>query len=122
MGNNDRSQTLFTKILSSYPKRVDVWSTYIDSLIKIKDFGKVRYVRKFGGNCSAFHDSNTTYFRACREVLEQATSQVLPVKKMKTLFKKSLSFEEKYGTPEDVARVQQLAADYVEKQCNKEST
>lgn len=39
---------------------------------------------------------------------------------MKTLFNKFKSFEEKYGTPESVAHVQQLAADYVEKQCNKD--
>jgi len=37
---------------------------------------------------------------------------------MRTLFKKFMSFEEKYGTPEAVERVRQMAADYVEKRCN----
>ena len=39
---------------------------------------------------------------------------------MKTLLKKFIGFEEKYGTPEGVARVQQLALKYVENQCSKQ--
>lgn len=51
----------------------------------------------------------------CRKVLERACVQTLPPRKMKTLFTKFVSFEEKHGTPEAVARVRQMAADYVEK-------
>lgn len=54
--------------------------------------------------------------------MERAVAQTLPVRKMKTLFKKFISFEEKHGTSEAVARVQQMVTDYVEKQCSKEST
>lgn len=39
---------------------------------------------------------------------------------MKTLFTKFINFEEKYGTPEAVARVRQMAADYVEKHSETE--
>lgn len=42
LGDKERSQTLFEQILTSYPKRVDVWSTYIDCLIKIEDFDIAR--------------------------------------------------------------------------------
>jgi hypothetical protein len=58
------------------------------------------------------------YLHICRKVLEQACVQTLPVRKMRTLFKKFMSFEEKCGTPEAVERVRQMATDYVEKQCN----
>jgi len=54
--------------------------------------------------------------------LEQACVQTLPVRKMRTLFKKFMSFEEKYGTPEAVERVRQMATDYVDKRCSVEVT
>ncbi|CAL1679383.1 unnamed protein product [Lasius platythorax] len=96
LGEKERAQTLFENILSSYPKRVDVWSCYVDCLIKSEDID------------------------IARRVLERACVQTLPARKMKTLFAKFISFEEKYGTPEAVARIVQMAADYVEKQCNRE--
>ncbi|XP_015190480.1 PREDICTED: protein RRP5 homolog [Polistes dominula] len=94
-GDKERSQTLFEQILSSYPKRVDIWSSYVDSLVKS---GEILIARK---------------------VLERAIVQKLPPKKMKTLFKKFISFEEKHGTSEDVQRVQRIATEYIENQCNE---
>ncbi|KOC61617.1 Protein RRP5 like protein [Habropoda laboriosa] len=96
-GDKERSQTLFEQILNSYPKRVDIWSCYIDSLIKSNDID------------------------IARKVLERAVVQTLPPRKMKSLFKKFINFEEQHGTQEDVARVQQMAVEYVEKQCNKDA-
>lgn len=54
-----------------------------------------------------------------RKVLERAIVQNLPPKKMKVLFKKFISFEEKHGTSEDVERVQRVATDYIENQCGE---
>ncbi|XP_076167396.1 ribosomal RNA Processing 5 [Ptiloglossa arizonensis] len=96
-GDKERAQTLFEQILCSYPKRVDIWSCYVDSLIKSNDID------------------------IARKVLERAVVQTLPPRKMKSIFKKFISFEKQHGTREDVARVQQMAIEYVEKQCNKES-
>ncbi|CAK9818726.1 Protein RRP5 homolog [Anthophora quadrimaculata] len=96
-GDKERSQTLFEQILSSYPKRVDIWSCYVDSLTKSNDID------------------------IARKVLERAVVQTLPPRKMKSLFKKFISFEEQHGTQESVARVQQMAVEYVEKQCNKDA-
>ncbi|KYM75390.1 Protein RRP5 like protein, partial [Atta colombica] len=91
LGDKERAQTLFENILSSYPKRIDVWSCYVDCLIKSKDID------------------------LARKVLEQACVQTLSPRKMKILFMKFINFEEKYGTSEAVTRVRQMAADYVEK-------
>ena len=33
-GDTERGKTLYEKLLSSYPKRTDLWSIYIDMLIK----------------------------------------------------------------------------------------
>ncbi|KAJ8683691.1 hypothetical protein QAD02_019483 [Eretmocerus hayati] len=94
-GDKERSQTLFEQVLSSYPKRTDVWSSYVDSLVKSGDID------------------------LARKVLDRAILQVIPAKKMKVLFKKYISFETKHGTPENVSRIQDLAVKYVEEQCNK---
>ncbi|XP_043282743.1 protein RRP5 homolog [Venturia canescens] len=93
-GDKERSQTLFEQILSSYPKRVDVWCSYVDTLIKSENFD------------------------GARKVLDNAVVQVLPARKMRTLFKKFIDFEQKHGTPEGVSRVQELALKYVQKECN----
>ena len=36
LGEIERGRTIFENALSSYPKRTDVWSIYIDTLIKAK--------------------------------------------------------------------------------------
>ncbi|KAK0174485.1 hypothetical protein PV327_010248 [Microctonus hyperodae] len=96
-GDKERAQTLFEKILSSYPKRLDVWANYIDGLAKCGDID------------------------GARQVLNKAVVQSLPPKKMRVLFKKYIAFEEKHGTPEGVEHARELAVAYVEKQCNNET-
>ena len=34
LGEPERAQTLMEHILTTYPKRVDVWSSYVDMLVK----------------------------------------------------------------------------------------
>ncbi|XP_046383713.1 protein RRP5 homolog [Ischnura elegans] len=89
-GSVDRAQSLLEGVLVACPKRTDVWSSLVDVLVgagRIQD---------------------------ARGVMERAISQSLPLRKMKVLFKKFLSFEEAHGTPEGAARVRQLAIDFVE--------
>jgi hypothetical protein len=38
---------------------------------------------------------------------------------MKILFKKYINFEEKYGTKENISRIQAFAVKYIEEQCKK---
>lgn len=91
-GQLDVASTLLEQILTSYPKRTDIWSFYIDMLIK------------------------EDQVESARSILERATSQKLPAKKMKTLFKKYLDFEERFGDEKAVEHVKQLAAEYVQTQ------
>ncbi len=41
-GEPSRGQTMFESLLSSYPRKVDLWSVYIDMLIKAGDLQKAR--------------------------------------------------------------------------------
>ncbi|KAL9893579.1 ribosomal RNA Processing 5 [Glossina fuscipes fuscipes] len=90
-GRSEMAQTLLDQIVTSYPKRVDVWSQYVDVLIK------------------------ENLIDCARNVLERAIIQKIPLKKMRTIFKKYLEFEQNYGTEANVQRVKQLAVDYVKK-------
>ena len=94
-GEKERSQTLFEQVLSQYPKRLDVWSAYVDSVVKSGDI------------------------EIARKIFSRAISQTLPAKKMKIILKKYLNFEEIHGTTETVSNVQQLIVKYVEGVCNE---
>ncbi|XP_035895421.1 protein RRP5 homolog [Anopheles stephensi] len=92
--NRDEAHLLFEQILTSYPKRTDIWSQYIDMLVKDNLVGNAR------------------------QILERAIMQRLPLKNMKTLYTKYVNFEEKHGDRDSVRRVKQMAADFVQAQLN----
>jgi rRNA biogenesis protein RRP5 len=93
-GHKDDAHILFEKILTSYPKRVDIWSQYVDMLTK------------------------DDLIDAARQTLDRAIALHLPMKKMKTLYTKYVQFEEKHGSSDLVKKVKKMAAEYVKQQAN----
>ncbi|KAH8414171.1 hypothetical protein KR222_010875 [Zaprionus bogoriensis] len=90
--DNAMAQTLLDDIVTSYPKRIDIWVLYVDMLIK----------------CGLIESA--------RNVLERAVLQKLQPDKMLVIYKKYLDFEQKHGTEVNAARVKQLAEQYVKSQ------
>ncbi|KAJ8723652.1 hypothetical protein PYW07_007632 [Mythimna separata] len=90
-GSRERAEALFEQVLAVYPARVDVCSVYVDMLLKNQDHDHVR------------------------QVMERITSQKLPARKMKILYKKWIEVEEKIGEQEQVDRIRQRAMEYIEK-------
>lgn len=90
VGNSERAETIMENILTSYPKRIDVWNVYIDMLIKSKKLD------------------------LARQVLDRAVIQKLPASKMKSLFKKYMKFEQDHGNPEGIEKIREMAKKYVE--------
>jgi len=88
-GSVERGRTMFESILRNYPKRTDIWSTYIDQEIKQGDPDRTR------------------------SLLERATHLDLNPKSMKFLFKRYLNFEREVGDKQRIAHVKQRAMDYV---------
>nr|CAD7403211.1 unnamed protein product [Timema cristinae] len=169
-GSPERAQTLMEQILVSYPGRIDVWSSYVDMLVKsgridlaspnvssptpphqdnavnnVDHHAPGSSQKKTNERCAApIHGLRCVGVMECllaprvsepgtfhlvrpvvagsdqlasppfRHVLERAVAQKLSTHKMKSLFKKFLSFEETHGTPELVTNVRQLALNYVE--------
>ncbi|XP_055375156.1 protein RRP5 homolog [Condylostylus longicornis] len=87
----EMAHTLMEQVLTSYPKRVDVWCQYVDMLVK------------------------DSLIEPARRTLERAVIQKIPLKKMRTIFKKYLEFEEKYGDETNILKVKELAQDYVKR-------
>ncbi|XP_020036363.2 protein RRP5 homolog isoform X2 [Castor canadensis] len=90
LGDAERGKAIFESILSTYPKRTDVWSVYIDMLIK--------------------HGSQ----KEVRDIFERVIHLSLAPKRMKFFFKRYLDFEKQHGTEKDVQAVKTKALEYVE--------
>ncbi|GBF92560.1 hypothetical protein Rsub_05174 [Raphidocelis subcapitata] len=90
VGAPERGRSIMEGVLRNYPRRLDLWSMYIDQEVKQGDAGRVR------------------------SLLERATSMQLPPKKMKFLFRRWLEFEKAHGSEEQAAHVKQRALEYVQ--------
>ncbi|KAJ3383334.1 Protein RRP5 [Entophlyctis sp. JEL0112] len=84
-GEPERGRTLFEGIITNHPKRLDMWSVYLDMEVRYGD---------------ADH---------ARRLFERSLALKLSSKKMKFLFKKYLEFEKTKGTPEGVQHVKEAA-------------
>lgn len=89
-GDTEHAKALFESTLSSYPKRTDIWSIYMDIMIK--------------------HGSQ----KEVRDIFERVIHLSLAPKKMKFFFKRYLDYEKKFGTEESVLGVKRAALEYVE--------
>ncbi|KAG0047226.1 rRNA biogenesis protein rrp5 [Gryganskiella cystojenkinii] len=89
-GEPERGRTIFEGVMSNYPKRIDLWSVYIDM--------EVRNGEK----------------DAVRRLFARVVSLKLSSKKMKFFFKKWLAYEKDNGDEEHVEEVKRRAMAYVE--------
>ncbi|XP_065151454.2 protein RRP5 homolog [Paramisgurnus dabryanus] len=89
-GNTERGKSMFEKVLSTYPKRTDLWSVFIDLTVK--------------HGCQ----------KEVRELFDRVIHLSVSVKKVKFFFKRYLEYEKKNGTPESIQAVKQKALEYVE--------
>nr|XP_032808065.1 protein RRP5 homolog [Petromyzon marinus] len=89
-GEVEHGVAVFENTLSSYPKRTDIWSIYIDMLAK---HGTAQQIRA---------------------VFERVVHMNFSPKRMKFFFKRYLDYERKHGDAASVQRVRQKALEYVE--------
>ena len=88
-GDAERGRTIFEGLLSTFPKRLDLWNVMLDLEIKAGDKDQVRQL--FG----------------------RVTSSKLKAKKAKYFFKRWLEYEEKEGDAQSCEKVKARAAEYV---------
>ncbi|XP_041116751.1 protein RRP5 homolog [Polyodon spathula] len=89
-GDAERAKSMFESTLGNYPRRTDLWSVYIDMMIK---YGSQKEVRS---------------------ILERVIHLSLAAKRIKFFFKRYLEYEKKHGSAESVQVVKEKAMEYVE--------
>ena len=90
LGSTDRARTVFEGVLASFPKRVDLWSVYLDKEIK--------FVR------------NPTYIR---RLFDRVTSMKFTTKQLKFFFKKYMSYESEHGDETTIQHVRDRVQEFV---------
>jgi rRNA biogenesis protein RRP5 len=91
LGDAERGRSLFEGVLQAYPRRLDLWSVYLDQEVAQGDQRRVR------------------------ALFERATHLELPPRKMKFLFKRALDYEKKHGDAAGVERVKERAMEFVQR-------
>ncbi|KAF4679012.1 hypothetical protein FOZ63_001245, partial [Perkinsus olseni] len=90
-GTVERGKTIFESLLASQPKRLDIWSVYLDEHI----------------------NANKEDSDAVRSVFDRAVTLKLKPAKMKFFFKRWVNFEQSYGDAEHLDLVKEKAREYV---------
>lgn len=91
-GSAEVGRALFEDVLSSYPKRIDLWERYLDQELRLGQAERLR------------------------ALFDRMTALPLSLKQTKHFFKRYLLFETEHGSLERVAYVKQRAADFVTSQ------
>jgi rRNA biogenesis protein RRP5 len=89
-GDCERGKSMFDSLLFTYPNRTDIWSVYIDMLVKHNLISDARFI------------------------FDRIIKMGLTAKRMKFIFKKFMEFETEHGTSDAVERVKEMAIQYVE--------
>jgi len=97
-GDQERGKTMYEKLVSTYPKRNDIWRSYADQLTRIGDIP------------------------ATRALYTRISTLGLKAKKMKPLFAKWLEFETTYGSEEQQGVVRAAALKYLNTKLAEDET
>jgi rRNA biogenesis protein RRP5 len=88
-GSHDKARQLFEELVETYPKRTDIWHLYVDREVKL-------------GN-----------LQQARQLFERMINSKATTRNMKTVFKKYLALEVRFGDEESQQSVKDKAAAYV---------
>ncbi|EEA29009.1 rRNA biogenesis protein rrp5 [Talaromyces marneffei ATCC 18224] len=116
-GDVERGRTLFEGLLSSFPKRTDLWNILLDLEMKQGDADQVRSVFQRVLGISTAPKTQSKKKGAIPAPSSTEAQKKLKPKKARFFFKKWLDFEEKLaaegGNEKMVEEVKARAADYV---------
>lgn len=89
---HDFAQTIFEKVLISYNKKLNIWFTYIDMMVK---YGNIEIARS---------------------LFERLLLIKFPLKRLKTIVEKYIEFETKHGDESNVSKIKKVASQMLEKE------
>ena len=97
-GSPEHGRTMFEGIVSNYPKRMDIWSIYMDMEIK------------HGGEGKANQAQARHLFERCLSLDEISRKP----KKMKLVFRKYMEYENSLGNEKRLGELRQRVEQYIE--------
>ncbi|CAG0895717.1 unnamed protein product, partial [Cyprideis torosa] len=103
-GNRERGTALMESLVSSFPKRTDLWIVFADILVKYKDIPAASLALI----ALVFHRS--VFQRAA------ALDYCMNPRRMKAILSRWLDLETAHGSPQQVALVKHRVAEYIESQ------
>ena len=100
---------MYDSLLFTYPNRTDIWSVYIDLLVKNNRLDDARY----------YHYLIWIWILKLililiRHIFNRIVQIGLTAKRMKFIFKKFMDFEKTHGNEQEYEKVKELAIKYVE--------
>ncbi|KAI4119545.1 MAG: hypothetical protein LQ345_000542 [Seirophora villosa] len=98
-GDPERGRTLFENLLATFPRKLDLWTVYVDAEVKKEGDNKERIRSLF---------------------LRVSRLGKWKTKQMKFWFKKWLAWEERHGDPGGKEKVEQLAAEWVRRKAEEQ--
>jgi rRNA biogenesis protein RRP5 len=96
-GQPENGRTMFEGIVSNFPKRMDIWSIYMDMEVKYGGENNKQQARHLFERCLA------------NEHIQKKP------KKMKLVFQKYMEFEMQAGNKKNVEKLKQRVEEYLEK-------
>lgn len=117
-GDVERGRTLFEGLLSSFPKRIDLWNVLLDLEMKQGDTDQVRNIFQRVLGITSAPKTQTKKKAAIPVSTSGETQKKLKPKQARFFFKKWLDYEEKLAAAEGgnekmVEEVKARAAEYV---------
>jgi rRNA biogenesis protein RRP5 len=103
-GSSERGRTVFSSLCANFPKRLDLWSVYLDM-----EVGRYRAAAKDGDAAEV-----EAALASVRMLFERCVTLDLSTKKTKFVFTRWLSFEVETGDKAAQSRVRSKARAYVE--------
>jgi rRNA biogenesis protein RRP5 len=103
-GSEERGRTVFESLVGNFPKRLDLWSVYLDM-----ETARFRLTMK-----EHVHADREAAISSVRRIYERCISLDFSTKKTKFIFKRWLSFEVETGDKGAQASVRAKARQYVE--------
>jgi len=109
-GSRERGRTMFEGIVGNFPKRVDLWSVYLDM--------EIRWLRLHreaaAGEGKAGEEEDAASVAGIRRLFERCCALgFLSTKKMRFFLKRFLEFEKAFGDESGVEAVKERAREYV---------
>ncbi|KCV69238.1 hypothetical protein H696_04655 [Fonticula alba] len=105
LGSPERGRTLFEALLSSHPKRLDLWSVYVDMEVRAAHNPAAHYIGS--------EEAGTA--ERVRALLARLASLTWPARSMRFILKKWMTYEARNNPGDEAAldRVRTLAREYV---------